>query len=1014
MKRVLNLLLASLILTTPDFAPAQELPSRQSETGTIRGTVLDPHGAVIPGAEVRATNNRTGEPFLTKSNDEGMFALTGLPFGDYSLLIEARGFAKFNTQVALSREASTSAHNAAVTLAVGEFRIDAHMIEVGSGATVCIVCGYTYFSISYADLPLIDRDPQRLLALQAGVTEHKGRFSIAGRRAENKTAQLDGFDNRDPATGRFTASLSLDSLSEFNSDYTNADTTVNSSYGQNSAPLLAAVSRAGTNEYHGAGLWHLQRTGLGANGFFTNRGGLPRDQAMFDRAAFTLSGNISVPALFSGKERAFFFISYEGTRDHETTGRQIIAPLASFVERTAEVQGTLFRSSLLENRIQLASGSGLQDVDGDGLNDVGDAVVRSSSSLARMLALARVDLRLTDSLQLNLRYFRDRSRGLDDFNDGAFTPASPLSATGKGDLAGLQFTAVINPSTVNEFRFGYLKGQTDLTGAGSDAPQLVAVNTPLSVGGGLPELPEQHENRAFIFADTFTRAAGAHSLSTGAQVIRRNEHYTSGGLGRGRIYYADALALLTDGALSGGDPLRSVVRAELQGSSETELYQFTDLYAFANDNWRAGPRFVLNYGSAYNIYSGAIYERKTDRNNFAPFASFAFAPTHSESIILRGGAAIIYAPPTRLAYGEIKATPLYPVASGFARPNEITGFPLPRAWAERDGAIEIEQEYAPDLRTAYTESAFLFVQRAMRDRLIVEAGYNSTFGHRLTRAYRTNRDSLHSSIGGSAAHSSNEETILIASDGNSSYHSFQFRVTSRERRRLTFQAHYTLSKSIDTASDETPSMFRSLVLGPVAEGNAALERGPSDFDRRHRAVGFFLWRGPEFNRAGNHLRWVLGGWQSSGIVTMQSGPRVSLYSSGDFYGGRGDFNRDGVLNDRLAYSGGGSSQGSDRKRGNAADGYFDTSRFGAPGVNGRESLDRNVLLAPGYASLDLSIQKRFPLSEDHRIEVRADVFNLTNRVNFAPPVTDFVSANFGRSVEAGRARIVRLALKYSF
>lgn len=1013
MNRVLNLLLVSLILAAPGLASVQN-PSQQIETGTITGTVLDPNGAVIAEAEVRATNNRTGKPFLTKSNDEGLFALTGLPFGDYSLLISSPGFAKFYTQVALSREASSSAHNTTVSLAIGEFRIDAQLsVEVSATTLACVVCQYTYFSINYSDLPLIDRDPQRLVALQAGITEHNGRFSIAGRRAENKTALLDGFDNRDPATGRFTASLGLDSLSEFNSDYTNADTTVNSSYGQNSAPLLAAVSKAGTNKYHGQALWHLQRTGLGANSFFTNRGGLPRDQVMFDQAAFTLGGNISVPG-FSGQDHAFFFISYEGTRDRETTGRQIIAPLESFVTRTAGVQGPLFRASLAQNRIQLASGSGLQDVDGDGLNDIGDATVRSSSSLARKLALARVDLRLTDTLQLNLRYFRDRSRGLDDFNDGAFTPASSLSATGKGDLAGLQFTALINPSTVNEFRFGYLKGLADLSGAGSGAPQLVAVNTPLSVGGGLPELPEQRENRAFIFADTFVRTVGAHTVSTGAQVVRRKQQYTSGGLEQGRIYYADALSLVTDGALSGGDPRYSIVRAELQQSPETERYQFTDLYVFANDNWRAGPRFVLNYGSAYNVYSGAFYERKTDRNNFAPFASFAFAPTHSESIILRGGVAILYVPPTRLAYGEIKATPLYPIATGFARSNEITGSPLPGDWASRDGAVEIEREYAGDFRTAYTESAFFFVQRSIGDRLILEAGYNSTFGHRLTRAYRTNRDSLHSSIDGSAGPSSNEETVLIASDGNSSYHAFQFRVTSRERRRLTFQAHYTLSKSIDTVSDETPSMFRSLALGPVAEGNAALERGPSDFDRRHRAVGFFIWRGPDFDRAGKHLRGVMGGWQLSGIITMQSGPRASLYSSGDFYGGRGDFNRDGVLNDRLAYFGGGSAQSSIRRRGSPADGYFDTSLFGVPGVDGREQLGRNTLLGPGFGSIDLSVQKRFQLSEAHRIEVRADVFNLANRVNFAPPVTDFVSANFGRSVEADRSRVLRLALKYSF
>jgi len=293
--------------------------------------------------------------------------------------------------------------------------------------------------------------------------------------------------------------------------------------------------------------------------------------------------------------------------------------------------------------------------------------------------------------------------------------------------------------------------------------------------------------------------------------------------------------------------------------------------------------------------------------------------------------------------------------------------------------------------------------------LIVEAGYNSTFGHRLTRAYRVERGRV--DLPANDRRSSDEETISIASDGNSSYHSLQVRVTSRERRRVTFQAHYTLSKSIDTASADRPSMFRALGLGPVDENNASLERGPSDFDRRHRAVGFFVWRGPSFH--GSKEPW-LGNWQFSGIVTLESGPHVSVYSSGDFFGRLGDFNHDGVLNDRVAYIGPGSLQSSLHKNASPADRYFDANLFAAPGVRGGEPLGRNVLPSPGYASIDLSIQKKFSLTEIQKIEVRADVFNAANRVNFAAPVTDLVSADFGRSVEAGRARIVRFVLKYSF
>src|SRR5215510_4072784 len=323
MKCVLILLFTPILLAAEVSARTQS-NNGPAELGTIRGTVVDPNGAVIAGADVRATLNQTNRVFTTKTDDNGTFALTELPVGGYGVLISALGFVKYYTQVNLNRETSSSPHNAVMQVSLGEVQINAQMVNVGDGVTICIICGYTYFSIPYTDLPLKDRDPQHLVMLQQGVTEHKERFSIGGRRPENKTALLDGIDDRDPVTGQFVASLSLESISEFNTDYTNADTTVNSSYGQNSAPLISANSRSGTNTYHGQGLWRLGRSVLNANNFFTNRGGLPDDRSTFDQAAFTLGGNISPPGLFSGKDRAFFFTSYEHTRNREISGRQVV------------------------------------------------------------------------------------------------------------------------------------------------------------------------------------------------------------------------------------------------------------------------------------------------------------------------------------------------------------------------------------------------------------------------------------------------------------------------------------------------------------------------------------------------------------------------------------------------------------------------------------------------------------------------------------------------------------------
>src|SRR5262249_19557452 len=142
---------------------------------------------------------------------------------------------------------------------------------------------------------------------------------------------------------------------------------------------------------------------------------------------------------------------------------------------------------------------------------------------------------------------------------------------------------------------------------------------------------------------------------------------------------------------------------------------------------------------------------------------------------------------------------------------------------------------------------------------VFDAGYNLSLGRHLTTFSRSASSSSHPAEspvfpGG----------FLIASDGNSTYHSLQVRATSRQRRGLVFQVHYTLSKSIDTVSTDRPGVFRSLAPGPVYGDNSALNRGLSDFDRRHRAVGFFLWRGPQGVRVSRPLRALINGWEIAG------------------------------------------------------------------------------------------------------------------------------------------------------
>ena len=185
MKNFSILLVATLAFALSPAASALNCQPGHADSGTIRGKVTDSEGGVIPGADVQVINAQTSQKLDQKSSSEGEFEFVGLAFGDYTIIITAPGFKNTQIRLSLSKDSSIAAHDAAMQVALGEVRVDIKMELAGTETLSCIVCSYTYFSIRYADLPFLRRDPERLVTLQPGVAEHKGGFSIAGRRVEN-------------------------------------------------------------------------------------------------------------------------------------------------------------------------------------------------------------------------------------------------------------------------------------------------------------------------------------------------------------------------------------------------------------------------------------------------------------------------------------------------------------------------------------------------------------------------------------------------------------------------------------------------------------------------------------------------------------------------------------------------------------------------------------------------------------------------------------------------------------
>jgi hypothetical protein len=234
----------------------------------------------------------------------------------------------------------------------------------------------------------------------------------------------------------------------------------------------------------------------------------------------------------------------------------------------------------------------------------------------------------------------------------------------------------------------------------------------------------------------------------------------------------------------------------------------------------------------------------------------------------------------------------------------------------------------------------------------------------------------------------------LETTAHSNYNALQTSFTLRNRRGWTSMINYSWSHSIDNASDGQDYVANA--TQPENSHRADLEKANSNFDNRHRFVWSFAYEIPNF--AKDHPR--LGkGWQLNGILTLKSGSpfHVNLF---DDYNGTGEFfPRPDLVGDPYA-----GTRAPDHFLNlaafavpctlDAADPMNDGSAaFCIPGTQHFGSLGRNTLVGPGYRNFDFSVFKTTPITEQVRVELRAEIFNIFNRPNFSSPLLPGFSAD---------------------
>ena len=283
----------------------------QSTGGRINGRVTDPSGAVVPEATVTLINESTGVSTHTRTSKSGDYAFPTVAVGTYTMEFEAIGFKKLTRkQVALDLNQTLTVNG---TLELGSAT---ETVEVSSEAplvdTSSTQLGATVDALMATQLPLNTRDTYQLLQLQPGVmsnvggsnsiaygSDQPGVVSVNGGRGRSNNFNVNGGDANDLFANLPTVQPSPDSISEFRV-LTN---TFDAEYGRNSGAVINVVTKSGTNEFHGNAFEFFRNSVLNAQGYFN----VVKPQFQQNQFGGTFGGPIK-------KDRAFFFLSYEGRR----------------------------------------------------------------------------------------------------------------------------------------------------------------------------------------------------------------------------------------------------------------------------------------------------------------------------------------------------------------------------------------------------------------------------------------------------------------------------------------------------------------------------------------------------------------------------------------------------------------------------------------------------------------------------------------------------------------------------
>lgn len=992
MRKLLLRFSAVLLFTT--------LPVWSQSTASLSGTVKDPSGAVLPGAQVVVHNLGTGAERTIPSDSAGQFVVPSLPPGDYSVRVTAPGFgaytvqkltlqvdAKANLDVPLSLESAGES----VQVDAGAPLIDSESITVGQVIDRQTVQEVPLNGRHFLDLTVLT--PGGVTAPANGSLTAPSRglgansFVTAGNREDSVNFQINGVNLNDMVQNQITFQPSINTTSEFKIN----NQTFSAEYGRSSGSVVNVSTRSGTNTFHGEAFEYIRNEALDARNYFN-----PKGQNIAPLKRHNFGGALGGPIW---KERTFFFASYEGLR--QAQGLTINSGVLTDAQRAGVTDPVAQNLLALIPRANDSTGSRFISTAGgpvqtdQGTLDV-NHIFNPSDTLHGFYAIQK-DNRTEPTLQGNT---------ISGFGDHRAATRQILT---------LNETHIFSPKLVNELRLGFNRISISFDPNVTTDPTTLGLGTGTSGPTGIPQItitgpglnfggpsgfPQGRFDTLGILSDTATYTVGKHSIKFGGEFRRFLNVNFSG-----------------DTGTIGFNTVANFQAGRANSFSITPSTRVTRLYAnavgaFVQDSWKITPNLTAELGLRYEWNGSPIDGENrlvvfdnataslfqvgtnglgnapyTQNHNIEPRLGFSYDVFGTGKTVLRGAYGFMADQPETNVISGLASNP--PFANRVTYSSSATTIPLSSLYASAGAAGIGISTVQRDMRNAYTETFNVNIQQELPYGIVGSIGYYGSVGKHLRTPLNINQPnaagvrpyqkvSANSPIS-AGANISGVNIAQVSSIGMSNYNAMWLTLRKSFRNGLNFNFNYNYSKSLDTGS----------LSGTVLQDATRpyLNYGPSDFDTANRISVNAIYALPF---KGNRL---IEGWQLSGISQWQTGNPLNVTTTSTFTG------TSGVLHPNLLAP----VQYELTRPSNVTVQWFNPATcttatagciFQLPST-GFGNMSRNSLRGPGFADTDFSIEKNTTIYEAVKFQFRVDAFDIFNHPSFGNPNTSANSSTFG-------------------